>query len=77
MLREDSEREARATYVMVVRPFGDDDESLLAGGRCIGWRRRTRYWLDSSWITQDSALSTIIGLDPSLLKRSPTHLPVS
>ena len=32
MLREDAEREARATAVVAVRPFRDDDESLLAGG---------------------------------------------
>ena len=31
MLREDAEREARA--VVAVRPFGDADESLLAGGQ--------------------------------------------
>ena len=32
MLREDAEREARATAVVVVRPFGGADESLLVGG---------------------------------------------
>ena len=32
MLREDAEREARVTAVVVVRPFGDAEESLLAEG---------------------------------------------
>ena len=30
-MREDAEREARATAALTVRPFGDADESLLAG----------------------------------------------
>ena len=33
MLRGGAEREARATAVVAVRPFGDADESLLAGGQ--------------------------------------------
>ena len=33
ILREDAEREARATAVVAVRPFGDANESLLAGGQ--------------------------------------------
>ena len=42
ILMEDSEREVIA---VAVRPFGDADESLLAGGgRSIGWRSRTGYW---------------------------------
>ena len=32
MLRGGDEREARATDVVAVRPFGDAEESLLAGG---------------------------------------------
>ena len=40
-MREGAEREARATYVLLVRPFGDADESFLAGGgRSIVWRSR-------------------------------------
>ena len=31
-MREDAEREARATAVVAVRPFGGADESLLVGG---------------------------------------------
>ena len=33
MLREDADREERATAVVVVRPFGDAGELLLAGGQ--------------------------------------------
>ena len=33
MLMEDAEREAREKYVVTVRPFGDADKYLLAGGR--------------------------------------------
>ena len=33
MLREDADREAIATAVVVVRPFGDAEESLLSGGQ--------------------------------------------
>ena len=33
MLREDAEREARASAVVAVKPFGDADGSLLAGGQ--------------------------------------------
>ena len=33
MLREDDEREAIVTAVVTVRPFGDSDELLLAGGQ--------------------------------------------
>ena len=32
-MREDSEREARATAVVVVRTFRDDDELFLVGGQ--------------------------------------------
>ena len=32
-LREDTDREAIATYVVVVIPFGDANESLLLGGK--------------------------------------------
>ena len=31
-MREDTEREARATYVLAVGPFGDDKKLLLTGG---------------------------------------------
>ena len=45
MLKEDDEREARATAVVIMRTFGDADKSFLAGegGRSIGWRIRARY----------------------------------
>ena len=43
MLSEGAEREAIATAVVAVRLFWDSDESLLAGGRSIGWRSQTRY----------------------------------
>ena len=33
MLREDAEREARATAVVAVRPIGDSDKLLLAWGK--------------------------------------------
>ena len=33
MLREYANREARATDVVTVRPFGDSDELFLAGGQ--------------------------------------------
>ena len=33
MLREDAEREARATDVVAVSPFGGADESLLSWGK--------------------------------------------
>ena len=33
MLREDTEREARATSVLAVGPFRDDEKSLLMGGQ--------------------------------------------
>ena len=33
ILREDAEREVVATDAVAVRPFGDADESLLAGGQ--------------------------------------------
>ena len=33
MLREDAEREARATAVVAVKPFGDADELLVAWGQ--------------------------------------------
>ena len=32
MLRGDAERESRVASTVAVRPFGDADESLLAGG---------------------------------------------
>ena len=33
MLREDAERGVRATAVVAVRPFGNADESSIAGGQ--------------------------------------------
>ena len=39
MSREDAKREERATFVVAVRPFGDADESLIAG--------RQKYRLDN------------------------------